>query len=40
VRRWYQSDDYQALVALRAGSAEVAAIVVDGYGDDAPEPLE
>jgi len=33
VRRWYESDEYQALVALRADAAEVAAVVVDGYDE-------
>jgi uncharacterized protein (DUF1330 family) len=35
VRDWYESPEYQELVALRAGSAEVSAVVVDGF-DPAP----
>jgi uncharacterized protein (DUF1330 family) len=35
VREWYESPDYQEMVALRAGSARVSAIVVDGV--DAPD---
>jgi uncharacterized protein (DUF1330 family) len=30
VRQWYASPDYQELVALRAGAADVSAVVVDG----------
>lgn len=35
VRRWYDSPEYQELMVLRAGAAEVSAIVVDGF-DGAP----
>jgi uncharacterized protein (DUF1330 family) len=31
VRDWYESLEYQELIALRAGSAEVSAVVVDGF---------
>lgn len=30
VRRWYESPEYQQMVALRQGAAEVSAVVVDG----------
>jgi uncharacterized protein (DUF1330 family) len=31
VRSWYESPEYQEMVALRAGTAEVSAVVVDGF---------
>lgn len=30
VNRWYESPEYQHLVSLRHGAAEVSAVVVDG----------
>jgi uncharacterized protein (DUF1330 family) len=34
VQRWYASAEYQEMIALRAGAAQVSAVVVDGVDAD------